>query len=85
MDFSIAERFGVDAVRDTFNRVFKEWKGNYEYLTELVMVLNWKPWFWSELNERFADLYFELYEKADEYAISNLKDEELDYFLRTVD
>ena len=25
-DFSIAERFGLSAIRDTFNRAFKEWK-----------------------------------------------------------
>ena len=25
-DFSIADRFGIDAVKDTYNRAFKEWK-----------------------------------------------------------
>lgn len=25
-DFSIAERFGLSAIQDTFNRAFKEWK-----------------------------------------------------------
>ena len=25
-DFSIAERFGISAIQDTFNRAFKEWK-----------------------------------------------------------
>ena len=42
-DFTIAEAFGGNAVRDTFNRAFDEWKGNYKYLTELVMVLNHMP------------------------------------------
>lgn len=32
-DFTIAEAFGENAVRDTFNRAFEEWKGNYKYLT----------------------------------------------------
>ena len=41
-DFSIADAFGVAAVEDTFKRAFNEWKGNYKYLTELVMVLNHK-------------------------------------------
>ena len=44
MDFSIADRFGIAAVRDTFRRAFREWKGNTVYLTELVMVLNHKIW-----------------------------------------
>ena len=35
-DFSIADRFGLSAIQDTFNRAFKEWKENYKYLTELV-------------------------------------------------
>ena len=39
-DFSIAERFGLSAIQDTFNRAFKEWKEDYEFLTELVLVLN---------------------------------------------
>lgn len=41
-DFSIADAFGIAAVVDTFKRAFKEWKDNYKYLTELVMVLNHK-------------------------------------------
>ena len=43
-DFSIADRFGVSAVRDTFNRAFAEWKEDYQYLTELILVLNHKIW-----------------------------------------
>lgn len=38
-DFSIADKFGPAAIRDTFKRAFAEWKGNYKYLTELVMVI----------------------------------------------
>lgn len=41
-DFSIADRFGLSAIQDTFNRAFKEWKENYKYLTELVLVLNFR-------------------------------------------
>jgi hypothetical protein len=39
-DFSIADPFGKDAVRDTFNRAFEEWKSDFRYLTDLVIVLN---------------------------------------------
>ena len=41
-DFSIAERYGVDAIRSTFEQSFEGWKDNCEYVTELCMVLNWK-------------------------------------------
>ena len=46
MDFSIADKFGIAAIKDTYNRAFKEWKNNHVYLTELVMVLNHKIWQW---------------------------------------
>ena len=49
-DFSIADIFGIGAIKDTFNRAFNEWKTDYIYLTELVIVLNYKIWFWYERN-----------------------------------
>lgn len=84
-DFLIAEVFGADAIKDTFNRAFEEWKTNYVYLTELVMVLNWRIFAWDDENPEFAELYNELWEKADLYAMNNLKDEELAYFLQETD
>lgn len=85
-DFSIADRFGTDAVKDTFERAFEEWKSNTEYLTELVMVLNWKLWQHYEFgHETLARLYDKLWKKADRYAVSNLKDDDLSYFLETTD
>ena len=79
-DFSIADRFGLAAVRDTFNRAFAEWKTDYKYLTELVLVLNHKIWQHYKENPKLAELYKELWNKADEYACDNLNDEELEYF-----
>lgn len=54
-DFMIAEKFGVDAVRDTYNRAMKAWKKNYIYLTELVMVLNWNIWYWDGAGTNFIN------------------------------
>ena len=84
-DFSIADNYGISAIKDTYNRAFKAWKKDYKYLTELVMVLNWKLWQWNEENEDFANVYQELWEQADAYAMDNLKGEELEYFLGTTD
>ena len=84
-DFSIADRFGISAIKDTFKRAFENWKDNYEYLTELVMALNWKIWEHYESNEKVARVYSDLWEKADGYAMDNLKGEELKYFLSTTD
>lgn len=84
-DFSIADRYGIPAIKDTYNRAFKEWKNNYIYLTELVLVLNWKIWQWYETRESYAEVYNDLWEKADQYAMENLHGEEMNYFIDTTD
>jgi hypothetical protein len=84
-DFSIAERFGVDAIKDTYKRAFNEWKHDYIYLTELTMVLNHKIWQWYEACEPIARVYNDLWMKTDAYANEHLEGEELSYFYRTLD
>ena len=60
-DFTVAEKFGETAIRDTYKRAFSEWKANYMYLTELVLVLNWKIWdYYQSENKEFSVLYNEL-------------------------
>lgn len=85
-DFSIADKFGVEAIKDTFERAFNEWKGNHIYLTELVMVLNHKLWVWYDRQDyEKAEIYDQLWRKADDYAQENLKGDELQYFYQTID
>ena len=85
MDFSIAEPFGVGAIKETYNTAMECWKNDYKYLTEIVMVLNWKIFEHYGHNDRYAKLYDELWREADMYAQTHLKGEELDYFYRTTD
>ena len=86
MDFSIADRFGLAAVKDTFRRAFNEWKYDAQYLTELVMVLNHKIWEHYEAgHEKLAELYDELWRKADAYACDHLTGEELSFYYETTD
>lgn len=85
-DFTIADIFGLNAIQDTFNRAFNEWKTNYIFLTDLVMVLNHKLWLHYEAgNNDFAVLYDKLWKEADQYACENLKDEEAKYYFRVTD
>ena len=84
-DFSIADQYGLEAIQDTYNRSFNSWKNNYIYITELVMVLNWKIWRWYEHNEGYALLYNKLWEELDQYCLDHLKGEELEYYIRTTD
>ena len=81
-DFDIAEAFGAGAIRDTYNRAFNEWKDNYKYLTELVLILNWKIWQHYQTNETYAQLYNELWITTNDYAWDTLEGEEQDYFYR---
>lgn len=86
MDFSIADKFGVAAIKDTFNRAFREWKSNYIYLTELVITLNLKIWqHYNHGNTETAKVYNELWQTADAYACDNLKGDELSFFYRITD
>lgn len=84
-DFNIADKFGMKAVVDTYNKSIKN-ENNYKELTELVMVLNHKIWEHHE-NEDFelAKVYDKLWRTADEFAIQRLKGEELSYYYRTLD
>lgn len=84
-DFSIADMFGVAAIKDTYKRAFAEWKYDYKYLTELIMVLNWKCWSYYQKNDEYCELYSSLYNAADEYACNNLKGEEARYYFGTTD
>ena len=86
MDFSIADVFGANAVKDTYKRAFNEWKDNYKMLTALVVTLNHKIWqHYEAKNNELASVYNELWEKADQYACDTLKDEALEYFLEVTD
>lgn len=85
-DFSIADRFNIDAVKDTYNRAFKEWQDNYKYITELVMVLNWKIWEHHNSNNiELSKVYNDLWVKLDKWVQDNFNADELDYYYTTTD
>lgn len=84
-DFSIADKFGEKEIYETYCQAFKESINHYEYLTELVMVLNWKIWRWYGVNDKYAELYDSLWRNLSEWCEDNLKDEELEYYYETID
>ncbi len=88
-DFSIADKFGPAAVKDTFKLAFAERKDNYKYLTELVLVLNHKiAYHYSPKKDALnvmANLYNELWEEANNYANLHLEGEEYAYFYAMTD
>ena len=88
MDFSIADAFGTDAIRETYETAFEAGKDylGVEYLTELAMVLNWKIWeHFHANNDEYADLYDELWKTTDRWCVHNLEGEDIAYYYRTTD
>ena len=84
-DFSIADMFGAAAIKDTYKRALKEWKSDYKYITELVMVLNWKIFEHYQSNKAYAEVYDALWREADEWVGTHFDTEALSYYYRTTD
>lgn len=84
-DFTIADKFWIKAIKDTYQRAFTEWKNNVKYFTEFVVTLNWKIWERYEKDKNVAKVYNDLRIEADEFANENFKWNDLDYFYRLTD
>ena len=86
MDFSIADKFGIEAVKDTFKRAFNEWKNDYTFFYELTLVMNWKCWYHYENNNiELSKLYAKYYNQLCEYGMENLKGKEREDFIKNLD
>lgn len=86
-DFSIADAFGIKAIKDTYKRGLQYAKTDYKAYTEFVMVLNHKccEWLYRD-NMVVSKLYFDLYYKAYNNVDNVIKDDkELSYYYRTLD
>ena len=60
-DFTIADKFSVELVKDTYKRAKEEWSDSRIYGTELSMVLNHKCWqHYNNSNTILSKLYLEL-------------------------
>lgn len=85
-DFSIADRFGIAAIKDTFNRAFKEWREDVEYAAELVIVLNHKIWQHYEGGDmKKAELYNELWAKTDSWCVEHFTGDDARYYFNITD
>ena len=84
-DLSIAEYYGPKDVRETYERVKKDWGANAEYWTEFVICLNWKIWQWYEKNEELAAVYNDLWTQADQHAGDTFKGADLEYYYQITD
>ena len=75
-EFDNADHIGTEAILETYNRLFEEWKSNKTYLRELMLVLNHRIGFWDDMyckeptnkqHLKFSLLYLDLFEKVHKY------------------
>ena len=88
-DLSIADVYGIDAIKDTIKRVKDEWFNDYKMFAEFVLALNHKSWEWDarpEVNgsEEIKKFYIEQYYYFDDFCLDNYKGEALEYYLSVV-
>lgn len=85
-DFTIADAFGIDAIKDTYKRVFEECKHSVEFMTELSLVLNHKIWeYYHKQNSGLMITYDTLWKQHDEWCMSTLSDEDITYYVKITD
>jgi len=85
-EFGMAEDLGGSgSVKKFYEHAMANYVDDYKFLTEFVMVLNWKIWEHYRTNESLARVYDSLWRKADSFAQKTLKGKELSYFYRTTD
>jgi len=76
-DFTIADRFGIDGIEDTYQRAFNEWRSDVKDLKELILVLNHKIWQYHEKLPQISEVYHQKYNEAYRWATENLNDKDL--------
>lgn len=88
-DFAAIEDLGEIEIKELAEKLFQLWKDDIVHLTELVMVINHRSWYWYNVDDELCTIYTELYYEYDEKAINYLEskgnEEDLSYFFRTLD
>ena len=91
-DLAVLSGINNEAVVNAHKRAWERLKTlefGIEALTEYIMVLNWKIWQHyiesDPLRMELARLYDSLWKEADLWAMDNLKDADLDYYILTTD
>ena len=88
--FEEEEYKGMGEVNELIESSFEHYKNDIACLTELIMIINHKSWYWYEQgNNKAARFYSELYHKFDERAINyietNMDDKAMSYYFKTLD
>ena len=85
-DFTIAERFGVKAIKDTYKNAFQSWKHDIVFIVELVLVLNWKMLYMDErhMTEKSV-MYYKCWVELSNWCERHLEAGAYEYFILVTD
>ena len=85
-DFTIAERFGLPAIKDTYKNAFMSWKTDVVFITELVLVLNWKMLYMDEkhMTEKSV-MYYKFWVELSNWCERHLEAGAYEYFINVTD
>ena len=85
-DFTIAEKFGVSAIKDTYKNAFNSWKNDVVFIVELVLVLNWKMLYMDEkhMTEKSV-MYYKCWVELSNWCERHLEAGAYEYFFNVTD
>ena len=85
-DFTIAERFGIHAIEDTYKNAFNSWKHDVVFIVELVLVLNWKMLYMDErhMTEKSV-IYYKCWVELSNWCERHLEAGAYEYFINITD
>ena len=85
-DFTLTERFGVKAIKDTYKNAFNSYKTDVVFITELVLVLNWKMLYMDErhMTEKSV-MYYKCWVELSNWCERHLEAGAYEYFILVTD
>ena len=85
-DFTIAERFGVKAIKDTYKNAFQSWKHDIVFIVELVLVLDWKMLYMEEKHmTEESVMYYKCWVELSNWCERHLEAGAYEYFILVTD
>lgn len=86
-DFTIAEAFGEESIKQTFDNAIKSWGDDYIFMTELSLVMNHKLWELYQKRQNLAKLYEKLWLEVEDYVFDHFAKNEaaIQYYVDKTD
>lgn len=85
-DFTLAEKLGVPDIERTYRNAFNSWKTDVVFITELVLVLNWKMLYMDEkhMTEKSV-MYYKCWVELSNWCERHLEAGAYEYFISVTD